>query len=243
MSGSVSLYTDKASLYDVDYLSKDYAVEATFLQQLICNAIQYSPAEKPHLLDVACGTGNHLQFLQEMFVCTGIDLNSSMLAIAKQKIPQAIFQQADMTNFDLAEKFDVIICLFSSLYYLLDTALITRTLQMFVRHLTSNGMIIIEPWLTPDKYEEGKCAVQANQTANVSLTRLSVSRRQRDVALIDMYYTVYDGKNVTSFQDTHAFLLLPHTVLQGIFDSLGYATEVIMKAPFQERGLIVAKAK
>jgi len=99
-------------------------------------------------LDVACGTGNHIQFLKKYYKITGIDLNKDMLKIAKKKFPKLKFQQANMISFDLKNKFDFVTCLFSSIGYVKSYTNLKKTIASFSKHLKSGGVLIIEPYLT-----------------------------------------------------------------------------------------------
>jgi predicted TPR repeat methyltransferase len=70
------------------------------------------------LLDVACGTGRHLEHLRREFDCQGLDLDEGLLAVAAGRLPGTRLTRADMTDFALGRRFDAVICLFSSIGYL-----------------------------------------------------------------------------------------------------------------------------
>lgn len=78
---------------------------------------RYKKSKGRDLLDVACGTGNHLKYLKNSFSCTGTDIDEEMLSIARKKVKGVVFKKADMTTLSLNKKFDVITCLFSSIGY------------------------------------------------------------------------------------------------------------------------------
>ena len=49
------------------------------------------------LLDVACGTGKHLEVLQHEFEVEGLDLDGDLLAIARERLGPAVpLYQGDM---------------------------------------------------------------------------------------------------------------------------------------------------
>ena len=56
------MYKELAKYYDLIYLSKDYKKES---QQLMRIIKKYKKSEGKKLLDVACGTGGHLKFLEK----------------------------------------------------------------------------------------------------------------------------------------------------------------------------------
>lgn len=110
----VKLYRELAKYYDKIYHWKDYRKEAKAIKGLIQDHKQSSGSD---LLDVGCGTGKHLQYLRDDFCCVGLDINEEMLRIARRNVDGAKFVKANMTDFNLKRRFDVALCLFSSMGY------------------------------------------------------------------------------------------------------------------------------
>jgi predicted TPR repeat methyltransferase len=104
-----------AKYYDQIYLKrKDYESESKVVERIIR---QFEQKPSKTLLDVGCGTGEHLRYLSQSFQCKGIDISTEMIKTAKAKVGDAEFEIADMIDFNLGEEFDVITCLFSSIGY------------------------------------------------------------------------------------------------------------------------------
>lgn len=74
------MFTKSARFYDAIYAFKDYEREAEHLHALIQARVS---AAAPTVLDVACGTGLHLQHLQARYAVEGLDLDPNMLEIAR----------------------------------------------------------------------------------------------------------------------------------------------------------------
>jgi ubiquinone/menaquinone biosynthesis C-methylase UbiE len=127
-----TLYTDLARYYDLIYSWKDYKKEAATIQRLI---VKYKRSKGNDLLEVACGTGRHIQYLKDDFQVLGTDISVGMLGVARKNVKGALFKRADMVRLNLGKEFDVIICLFSSIGYVKTDANVKRTLQNFGRHL------------------------------------------------------------------------------------------------------------
>ena len=108
------LYKELAEYYDLIYSRKKYIQEADKLVKLIS---KYKKSDGNQLLEIACGTGHHLKCFESKFFCTGLDINERMLRVARKRVPEAVLHKADMVNFKLRKKFDVITCLFSSIGY------------------------------------------------------------------------------------------------------------------------------
>src|ERR1044071_3886036 len=110
------MYTE-AEIYDLLYASgidgKDYSAEAGRIADLVRRGRPHSRT----LLDVACGTAEHARYLSEVhgFEVDGVDLSPEMIARARAKCPRGRFDIADMTNFHLGRRYDVVLCLFAAI--------------------------------------------------------------------------------------------------------------------------------
>lgn len=74
------MFSKSASYYDMLYSFKDYAAEADKVRSAIDAAKQSAGCR---LLDVACGTGQHLRHLEQHFDAEGLDLDPELLALAR----------------------------------------------------------------------------------------------------------------------------------------------------------------
>ena len=138
------MYQDLAEYYDEIYSYKDYAAEAEKVVSLIKNNLK---SEGNKLLDVACGTGKHIEYLKQHYDVTGVDISNKMLDLAKVRYPNVQFHQADMMEMELGRDFDVLVCLFSSISHLKTYENLSKALKNFSKHLKKGGVLIIEPFI------------------------------------------------------------------------------------------------
>src|SRR4051794_23807496 len=125
----MTMYNDSAPIYDQVYAARvDYAAGARRLRELIA---MNKRSLGSTLLDVACGTGTYLTFLRGDFELEGLDLNPHMVRIAQSKLPDVLIHEADMVDFDLDKRFDVILCLGSSIGYVRSSERLAQTLRTF----------------------------------------------------------------------------------------------------------------
>ena len=127
---SQAVFSASAEYYDLVYGKKDYQGETDRLRGLLRRFVP----DGRTILDIACGTGEHLRLLPEYQVA-GIDLEPAFVRIANEKRPDGNFHVADMRQFDLRTKFDILICLFSAIGYLLTPKAILSALGCFKAHL------------------------------------------------------------------------------------------------------------
>ncbi len=107
------MFAESAEMYDLFYEWKDYPAEVARLDALIRQ--RHSSART--LLDVACGTGRHLELLANRYAVEGLDIEPRLLEVARRRLPGVPLHLADMRSFDLGRSFDVVTCLFSSIGY------------------------------------------------------------------------------------------------------------------------------
>ena len=195
------LYKDLAKYYDLIYDDKDYKHEAQEVLQLIR---KYKKSKGNKLLEVACGSGKHLQYLKNEFECMGLDLNKDILNIAKKNHPNLKFEEGNMTNFNLHQKFDVITCLFSSIGYVRTYDNLIKTINNFQKHLQPGGILIINPWLTPKKYHPGNPHMTTYKSPDLNIARLHVSKIKGNLSILEFNYLIAEkNKEVKSFKDKH----------------------------------------
>ncbi len=110
--------------------------------------IQVVAKRKPdarNWLDLCCGTGSLLEFICEHgFSAVGLDISPHQLKYAKENAPEATFVRADVRDFSLPDKFDVVTCLFDSLNYLTTKKDLYRAFRRARRHLSTNGVFAFD---------------------------------------------------------------------------------------------------
>lgn len=141
------MYTKSAAFYDAIYSFKKYPAEAAQLHEIIS---KHKLSSGNRLLDVACGTGMHIQALRTLgYEATGVDLEDDLLAIAREKNPGVRFYRGDMIDFDLGATFDIVTCLFSAIGYVRTVDRMKRAVANMAGHLVPGGVLIVEPWYPP----------------------------------------------------------------------------------------------
>lgn len=109
-------------------------------------------SEKTSWLDVACGTGRHLEFLRQKYSVMGVDGSREMLQIARRRLPGIRLVLGDMRSFRVHRRFDVVSCLFSAIGHLPSDRDVRATFANFERHLNPGGIAIVEPWIEPSAF-------------------------------------------------------------------------------------------
>lgn len=192
-----------AQWYDALYANvANYAQTADMIESVTNPA---NTSGRLSLLDVACGTGRLLEELlaREHFDVQGLDLDSRMLAIARVRLPDVTFHEADMTDFDLDQRFDVITCLGSSLPAVATRERLDTSIYRFARHLKPSGVLIVEGFIEPDDWEAGRLSANFVDQPELKIARMVRSSRRDDTAVMDMHYLISTPSDVRQFVEHH----------------------------------------
>jgi SAM-dependent methyltransferase len=235
------MYTRLADLYDVIYASKNYATEAHTLHGVIDRCARTPRVPRRTLLDVACGTGVHLSHLREWYDVEGVELSPWMLRIARRRLPNVPLHQYDMRHFDLGRRFDAVTCLFSAIGYMQSGSELRRAIATMARHVLPDGLVIVEPWLTPDRFIDGHVHVDVAEGEGLKVARVTVSRRTDDVSVLEMHHMVGTPAGVERFLERHEVRLFTHEQYLAAFTAAGLVT-VFDDEGLTGRGLYVGLA-
>ena len=212
------MFRHSTEFYDAVYAWKDYAAEARTLAEVV-RRHKRSPGNA--LLDVACGTGAHLAHLAADFAVEGVDLEPSMVAIARRRLPGVPIHQGDMTELALGRRFDVVTCLFSSIGYARTVERLERAVRAMARHLVPGGVLIVEPWLRPEAYKAGSLHMSTVDRPDLKLARITRSAVDGRVSIMDMHHLVATPAGVESFVERHELGLFTAEEYRGAFCAAG----------------------
>jgi SAM-dependent methyltransferase len=147
------VFNNYAKFYDALYAVKNYAAECSFLEAIMA---KYSIQPVQTILDLGCGTGGHvLELTQRGYNVCGLDQSKEMLTLAEKKNSnlakrgKVTFQEGDIRNFKLNQKFDMVISMFAVISYMTSNEDVQMALKTARRHLTPNGLFVFDIWHGP----------------------------------------------------------------------------------------------
>jgi SAM-dependent methyltransferase len=234
------MFTASADLYDLVYSSfKDYAAETS----QIAGIIRREHPRARTVLDVACGTGEHARRLTEDcgYEVDGLDLDPAFARIARGKLPRATVYEADMTSFEVPRRYDVILCLFSSIGYVRTLDNVTRTLERFRDHLAAGGIVLVEPWFPPGVLELGRIFVNTAESPEVSVARMSVVEIEDRLSRIRFEYLIGRRAGIERASEVHELGLFTTDEMIVCFYQAGLDVTYDEKGP-SGRGLFLARS-
>ncbi len=214
MSSTQPPFTVSAEVYDVIYQDLPYAEQADRIAELVRERLPGATS----LLEVGCGTGRYMVELGRHFAVEGVDVGSEMLDLARRRLPSAQLHHGDMRTFDLARPFDVVACLFSSIGYMTTRADLAAAIGNMLRHLVPGGVMVIDPWFTPDAWIEGHIGVDLERRDDVVVVRLSHGTVDGRVSVTDMHHLVgRQGHGVGHYVERHVMGLFTDAEYMALF--------------------------
>jgi SAM-dependent methyltransferase len=194
------MYSELARYYDKIYGFKDYPAEAQRLKGIIAAHLRSGGRR---LLDAACGTGKHLSYLKEEFDVQGLDVSEEMLQVAQANNPDVLFHRADMAGFHLDCQFDVITCLFGSIGYLTTFEKLQQALDSMSRHLLPGGLLLIEPWFTPETWRPDTVHSVFVDEPELKIARINTSLVKGRRSYFDFHYLIGTPRGTSHFVEHH----------------------------------------
>ena len=234
------MFEHSARVYDLLYSFKDYEAEALDLTTLVR---ERNPGAAS-LLDVACGTGKHLELLRATFPdVAGVDLDDGLLAVAHERLPDVPLTRGDMRTFDLGRTFDAVTCLFSSVGYLCDDEELAAAIGRMAAHLSPGGVLVVDGWIRPDAWWPGTNVQGLAETSDgVAAARVARTWRDGDRTILDMRYLIATAEDgFEQQQEVHELTLFSDEAYRAAFDAASLTPDVIA-SPMPDRDRYIAVA-
>lgn len=193
----MSDYGDWAWAYDALYAARgqDRTAEAAEFLDVASEHLDRAPSS---WLDVACGTGAHLEELgKRIDRVAGVDLSPEMVAVAAARLPDINIRVADMCTLNLGATFDVVSCLFSSVGHMPDGEHLDMAVVAMAGHVEPGGVLMIQPWIERSTVREGGVRdVVAAEVDGNPVTRVVSSRWDGEAIHLDMAYSTANADGV-----------------------------------------------
>ncbi len=220
---------DAADIYDRVYGAKLYEFEALQLRNMV--EAELGPARRS-LLDVACGTGRHLEYLKNLFEAEGVDISRAMLARARERNPEVPLYRRDMRCFNLGRCFDVVVCLFSAIGHAKNTNELQAAIQCMASHVAEGGLLVVEPWYTPRNLPLGTVHSIVVEESECKLARFATCRRNGGITcILQEDILAATAQQVVRRRGCHEMGLFETEDMQQAFQAAGLCVR------FQQEGL------
>jgi len=152
-----------------------------------------------------------------------------------------------MTDFDLGKRFDVVVCLSSSIGYVGIVERLRRAVACMARHVASGGLLVLEPWFVPETWHLGRPHALLVDRPDLKICRMNVSdaREGADgpVSVLDFHYLVASAEGVEHFTEHHELALFTDEQYRQALAAAGLPAGQVEHDPdgLMGRGLYIAQ--
>jgi SAM-dependent methyltransferase len=227
----MKLYNELAEYYySIENNHRDISHDISLIRSIT------SGKEHPSVLDLGCGTGEHMDSLSRLgFSCVGIDKSQEMLKVAIKRFPDAgRYINAEMTSFDFFEEFDLVMSLFGSFNYVITDSDVEKVLWNTWRALRPDGSGLFEIWNSiPIKHIKEK-DISHISTTTYHGTRIERERGfrildhpHRTVTEVNYIYRIKVDGDVTEVRDRHVMRAFEKDEMEKFVNNNGFTLKSI----------------
>ena len=225
---TVEFYQERlAAIYDSIYHFKDYDRDVRY----VIECVRRRSPEARTLLEIASGTGNHTGGLRSAFEVEGLELSPHMIRIACAKNPGVVVHRGNMVDFDLHRQYDLACCLFRTIAFTQTVGNFRAAIASMSRHLRIGGLLMIEPFFTPDTYWTGHVKMNLLDQPELKIAWMYASEREGDLGIMDNHFLVGRPSGVEHFTEVHKMGLFSRADYEIAFGEAGLSLEYDDEGP------------
>lgn len=232
--------------YEALYTGKSYQHEIGLVDRLLTGLLPEPADEGPppprRVLEVGCGPGLRLAVMtqwQGRYLPEGLDKDPAMLALAKRRLPDVPLHLGDIREFRVERKFDAVLSLFGVIGYMPDVPQMTAALRRMREHLEPHGVLLLEPWIAPDRIMDGRVKADTASRPGLEVQRMNFTRVVGNKSLIDIHYLIGDEHGVRHVQEMRTLTLFTDAEYRTALRDAGFGEVELEAYGPQGRGLYV----
>lgn len=185
------------------------------------------------VLDVGSGMGRHVYLLSKQgYACEGVEPHPAMVSTARKQYLGVTFRVDNMQSINYKNKFDAIICVFSTIVFNKSNEEVMKTFGNFHRALKKGGIAIIEltnpiSWIQSKSFRTHFIDIDKEHDRKVIYDEWINTNNQSYVST-RTYHRLSDGKKVGEFtKESRMFFPLE---LKFFLESAGFEVLTMLSA-------------
>ena len=242
------MLTTVKDAYEAIYTGRSYQHEMGLVDVVLDGKFGRAKAGRKapprRVLEVGCGPGLRLAVLRQMhgkYEVEGLDRDAQMLALAAKRNPGVPLHRDDMREFALDARFNAVLCLFGVIGYMADTAEMTSALTQMREHLAPGGVLLLEPWLTPDLARDRYLRTDTAERPGLEVMRMNFTRVVGNKSLLTVHYLIGDSHGIRHVEELRELTLFSDEEYRAALRNAGFGEVDLEAYGPQGRGLYVAQ--
>lgn len=147
-----------------------------------------------------------------------------------------------MVDFGIGKTYDVVMCLFSSIGYVKTLGRVTSALERFKAHMNDGGLILVEPWFSPEAITPGKIFINTAQTDEISVVRMGYSHVHDRISTLHFEYLIGTYGKIDHEIEKHELGLFTVDEMNQCFKNAGLIVN-FDEDGISGRGLFIARKR
>jgi ubiquinone/menaquinone biosynthesis C-methylase UbiE len=242
------MLTSVQDAYEALYTGKSYQHEIGLVDVVLDKKLgPAGPAKKKpprKVLEVGCGPGLRLAVLKQWqgkYDAEGLDYNSSILNLARKRVSGMPLHCADMREINLDTRYDSIMALFGVIGYMPDYDNMVLALRSMREHLVPHGVLLLEPWLTPENATNHYLRADSAKRPGVEVSRMNFTRIVENKTILSVHYLIGDRFGVRHVQEIRQLTLFNDDQYRSALKEAGFGEVMLEAYGPQGRGMYVAQ--
>jgi ubiquinone/menaquinone biosynthesis C-methylase UbiE len=223
MEELIKPYERFAYAYDRMMSNVDYVRWASYVADLFKH-YKYEPRD---ILEIACGTGSLTTLLAGRgYKMQGLDRAEGMLTVARQKAEKQgldiPFVQGDMLNFNLQQRFDVVLCIYDSINYAVTESELESVFRAVSRHLNVSGLFIFDVTTERNIVRHFHSQTFAENHNDYSYIWKNTYSYQDKICHTALTFFIREGELFHRFEEIHTQKIFEVNTVKKLLQKTGY---------------------
>jgi hypothetical protein len=166
-----------------------------------------------------------------------------MRTAAERRLAGVVVHAGDMRDFRIGRTFSAVTCLFSAIGYARSVDELNRTLGRLAAHVEPGGVLVLEPWFTPDQWTAGSVHAGRADDGRRHVARTCYSHRSGTTSTMTMDYLLGDsetGIGIRRWTEEHVMTLFTNRQYRRAIRRAGFDDIEWLPGWYDQRPRIVA---
>lgn len=173
------------------------------------------------VLDLACGTGIHLNFFKNLkYEYQGIDASQGMLDIAKKRLKGVPLKKGFFENFKLKDKIPIITSYFNAMNHNTNFQKLKSTFKNIYSNLSDDGIFVFDTFCI--EKSAGVFVIKKFENEKLKISRTIVGLPTLNGIKSTIYYVIFDGINSEIISETFFRGVFSKEHIIGTLESVGF---------------------